>query len=523
MGFSEGEGRPFPTLDHVYLRLQDRIVFENTRWEILQGQQWAVLGPTGSGKSVLVKALLGEIPVVRGQIHYHFLEKDQNQEASESFQRLRSRVACVCPDSGKAFPGQGSGFYQLRWNSFLNTDSPLVSETIFPRQAGSTNPRRSTGEQANPAGPSSTGRDLIRLLGVEPLLNRRLSVLSDGELRRVMMAEALLRGPRLLVLENPFTGLDSSYRVKLRSIIDKVMKRQTVVILVTTRAEEIPESTTHVLRVDRNRVVAQGPKKDVLQAYSPDGTSNPGVTHHRSEEGKNRPAGPLLLELRKVHVSYNGIHILNGVTWEVRRGEHWALLGPNGAGKTTLLSLILGDNPQVYANHVALFGRRRGSGETIWDIKSRIGWVAPELHLHYPRRFTCLEVVCSGYFDSVGLFRRVTPDQRRSAESLLRELGMGDRLERPFGSISQGEQRMTLLARALVKRPPLLLLDEPCQGLDAEHRRWLIETVDVLGRQGETTILYVTHEQDELPRVLTHVLLLRKGKVARKGPIEEVL
>jgi molybdate transport system ATP-binding protein len=231
----------------------------------------------------------------------------------------------------------------------------------------------------------------------------------------------------------------------------------------------------------------------------------------------------VLLELRKVRVSYDGMPILNGITWEVRQGEHWALLGPNGAGKTTLLSLILADNPQAYANHVVLFGKRRGSGETIWDIKRRVGWVSPELHQHYPRRFSCLDVVCSGYFDSVGLFRWVTPEQRRSAETLLRDLGMAEHAESPFGSISQGEQRMTLLGRALVKRPPLLVLDEPCQGLDEGHRRRFIDTVDTLGQRGESTIVYVTHDWGELPRVITHALLLRKGKAARKGPIQKVL
>lgn len=530
MSAPKGEGKPFLTLDHVSLRLQSRIVFENTHWEILQGQQWVVLGPTGSGKSILVNAILGNVPVVRGQILYHFQDENPGEDPFEAFERRRDLVLRVSSDSATGAPGQDSGFHQLRWNSVFNTDSPLVSETILQQHPGSANPFRLNRGQADPAATTATGKEVIRLLGIEDLLEKRLSVLSDGELRRVMIAKALFRGPRLLVLENPFTGLDAAYRTRLKKIIGKVMKRDTVVILVTTRVEEIPDSATHVLRVDHSRVVAQGPRKDILKGYFSDGSPNPSVgkasgaaPHHRRERDENEIPGPMLLELRKVHVSYDGAGILNGITWEVRKGEHWALLGPNGAGKTTLLSLILADNPQAYANHVVLFGRQRGSGETIWDIKSRVGWVSPELHQHYPRRFSCLDVVCSGYFDSVGLYRRVTPDQRRSAESLLHDLGMQDRAERTFGSISQGEQRMTLLGRALVKSPPLLVLDEPCQGLDEGHRRWFIDTVDGLGRRGETTIVYVTHEWDELPTVLTHALVLRKGKVARKGPIEEVL
>jgi molybdate transport system ATP-binding protein len=526
----EGGGKPFLTLDHVSLRLQSRIVFENTHWEILRGQQWVVLGPTGSGKSILVNAILGNVPVVSGQILYHFQDEKPIEDPFEAYERRRDLVVRVSSDSAMAAPGQGPGFHQLRWNSVFNTDSPLVSETILQQHPGSANPFRLNRERADLDGSASTGKEVIRLLGIEDLLEKRLSVLSDGELRRLMIAKALVRGPRLLVLENPFTGLDAAFRTKLKKIIGKVMKRQTVVILVTTRPEEIPDSATHVLRVDHSRVVAQGPREEILKGYSGDGMSNPHVgegsdaaPHRGRERAEGESPGPVLLDLRKVHVSYDGMPILNGVTWEVRQGEHWALLGPNGAGKTTLLSLILADNPQAYANHVVLFGKQRGSGETIWEIKSRVGWVSPELHVHYPRSFSCLDVVCSGHFDSVGLYRRVTPEQRRSAESLLRRLGMADLAERTFGSISQGEQRMTLLCRALVKMPPLLVLDEPCQGLDEGHRHWFVDTVDTLGRHGETTIIYVTHELDELPRVLTHALMLRKGKVARKGPIEEVL
>ena len=229
--------------------------------------------------------------------------------------------------------------------------------------------------------------------------------------------------------------------------------------------------------------------------------------------------------MRRVNVSYGAAHILRDVDWTVREGEHWALLGPNGAGKSTLLSLILGDHPQVYANDVRLFGQRRGSGESIWEIKRRIGWVAPELHLYYPadgirpadgtspRHATGLQVVESGFYDSVGLYRTCSPEQQETARQWMEKLGIDERADAPFAKLSEGEQRLVLLARALVKRPLLLILDEPCQGLDASNRERVRQVVEEIGSSTNTSVLYVTHNADELPLIVNHVLRLDKGRV----------
>jgi molybdate transport system ATP-binding protein len=222
--------------------------------------------------------------------------------------------------------------------------------------------------------------------------------------------------------------------------------------------------------------------------------------------------------MSQVNVSYNGVRILRNVDWTVRRGEHWALLGANGAGKTTLLSLILGDHPQVYANDVRLFGQRRGSGESIWEIKQRIGWVAPELHLHYPRDVTGQQVVCSGFYDSIGLYRCSTAREKREAQAWMSHLGLSGIRDKPFARLSEGQQRLVLLARALVKTPELLILDEPCQGLDAANRARVRQTIEAVGRQLDTSVVYVTHNPDELPRIITHVLRLERGRIAARSP-----
>ena len=220
---------------------------------------------------------------------------------------------------------------------------------------------------------------------------------------------------------------------------------------------------------------------------------------------------PVLARLRNATVRYGNTVILRNINWTIRAGESWALLGPNGSGKTTLLSLILGDNPQVYTNDIVLFGRQRGSGESVWDIKRHIGWVSPELHLHFNTSATCFEVVASGFHDTVGLFQSPTARQRTAARRCLKRFQHVAYAGRPLFSVSAGLQRMVLLARALVKQPRLLILDEPCQGLDAAHRDSFVRAVDTLIRGRTVTIIYVTHRPDEIPPSITRVLRLPVG------------
>ncbi len=212
--------------------------------------------------------------------------------------------------------------------------------------------------------------------------------------------------------------------------------------------------------------------------------------------------------MRNVTVAYGPTTILKKINWTVRTGESWALLGPNGSGKTTLLSLILGDNPQAYRNEVFVFGKRRGTGESIWEIKQHIGWVSPELQIHFDDSTTCLEAVESGFRDTVGLFEPPTARQRRAAREWLSRFDLLRAAREPLFALSAGLQRMVLLARALVKRPKLLVLDEPCQGLDAAHRDLFVQTVDGLLRDGSETAIYVTHRREEIPPSIRRVLKL---------------
>jgi molybdate transport system ATP-binding protein len=211
-------------------------------------------------------------------------------------------------------------------------------------------------------------------------------------------------------------------------------------------------------------------------------------------------------------VRYGSTTILRNLNWVVNEGESWALLGPNGSGKSTLLSLIIGDHPQVYMNQVEVFGRPRGTGESIWELKRDIGWVSPELHLHFDEAATCFEVAVSGFYETIGLFEAPTARQRAAARHWLARFDLLHAARTPLYALSTGMQRMVLLARALVKKPRLLILDEPCQGLDSAHRELFVGTIDHLLRAGSVTCIYVTHREDEIPASIKRTFLLPNGQ-----------
>jgi molybdate transport system ATP-binding protein len=509
---------PFLSIEDVSLYLHEGTTSAPIRWEIQSDQHWAVIGPNGSGKSRLIKAVVGQAPVAAGVIAYHFANNGRSP---------RDCVAYVSFESQSAGLPFESPFHQARWNRGVGQRSLSVCEFLSEQRVKQINPFQVVDDQTDRDDFRAYQARIIELLGIEGLLGRSMDQVSNGERRKVLLARALLKRPRLLILDNPFVGLDAGFRDRLRQILSTLMEEELRVVVVMSGREPVPEGITHVLLMDQGKVVAQGPKEEMLCALPADEGSDPdepeafplsvvGTARH----GLTRTG--FLVQMRNVSVSYGSVQILDGVDWLVRAGENWALVGPNGAGKTTLLSLILGDNPQAYANDVSLFGKRRGSGETIWDVKKRIGWVAPELHLYYPKNVPCIEVVCSGFHDTTGPYRRCSSQQREAACGWLRRLGMQRVGDMAFGAVSEGEQRLVLIARALVKGPELLILDEPCQGLDAANRDGVLRMVEAVGDHTASSLIYVSHQRDALPGIITHMLRLEAGRVVSRGRVQDM-
>jgi molybdate transport system ATP-binding protein len=361
----------------------------------------------------------------------------------------------------------------------------------------------------------------MEILDLEPLLAKPLPALSAGEMRRLLIGRALIRNPRLLILDEPFNGLDRETARVLRALLDTLARSGVRMVLITHRANEIPDAFTHLLHLDRGRVRWSGPIAQFRPAAAPPrvpaGGGPGGPLTVPAPGGGKDTASKIVIRMRNVGVRYGDHQVLSGIDWTVREGENWALVGPNGAGKSTLLRLITGANLQGYANDIELFGRPKGSGESVWQIKQQIGYVADDLQERYQKRMSAYDVVCSGFFDSVGLYRRCTPEQRRTAREWMAATAIDHLSESRFARLSFGQQRMVLIVRAMVKSPRLLILDEPCNGLDADNRRQVLNLLDIIGA-GPAGLIYVSHRPDEIPACITHRLFLEVGKAgARKG------
>ena len=216
--------------------------------------------------------------------------------------------------------------------------------------------------------------------------------------------------------------------------------------------------------------------------------------------------------MKNVTVEYGDKKILDNINWKVMQGERWLLTGPNGAGKSTLLSLITADNPKAYANEIYLFSKRRGTGESIWDIKKKIGFLSPELHVFFNQFSTCFETVASGLFDTIGLFRQLSDEDIETIDRWMQIGNISKLANKRLHELSLGEQRVVLLTRAMVKDPPLFILDEPCQGLDDERKSELIDLINEMCVAGNKTLIYVSHYENERPASISHFLKLEKGK-----------
>jgi molybdate transport system ATP-binding protein len=493
--------RPFVSLREATFRLGDRLIFPNTTWTFARDEHWAVLGPNGSGKSLFADALRGLVPLVHGELNYDFRAPagllPEEVIGHVSFEDRRTDIH--------------GAVAQSRWNSIEEEGALRVSDVLSYERVMEINPYEVTEDDERPR--RRFGQALgkaIRLFQIQKFWDRTLLSLSNGERQRVQLARALCRPLQLLILDDPFLGLDASSRDQLHILLQRLMSTSLRILIITPRIDDLPAGITHVLRVDRCRIVAAGGWAElpggrekharVIGLISPIGRI------------KQSPTATPLIALRNVTVRYGSATILQNINWTILPGESWALLGPNGSGKTTLLSLILGDNPQVYMNDVEVFGRRRGTGESIWELKQKIGWVSPELHLHFNQSMTCFEVVASGFHQTIGVFEPLTVREQKTTRHWLKRLELLEFSHQPLFELSLGQQRMVLLARALVNKPKLLVLDEPCQGLDTAHRKLFLRTLDRLLRGQTVTAIYVTHRPDEIPRSIRRVLRLTKSK-----------
>ena len=487
--------------------------------QLFDGEQIAIVGDNAAGKTRLVEALTGVNPVQGTALRYDF-SPSLMRLAGENIKYIAFR---------DTYDGADNNYYlQKRWNrQDIDDDTPTAGELLERAFEAAENGSgrlldAATRARLHEERLAMRGR-LYSLFGLEGLLDKFIITLSSGELRKFQLTRTLLALPRVLVLDNPFIGLDASTRDSLSELLGALSRSmRLMIVLVMSRVDALPPFITHVIPVRGLDILPKVPACEFGTPAHPESGDGSVSAELRSviaglplkdlSSEPFYPSGPCpeIIRCTGVTIRYGDRTILRDFNWTVREGERWALTGENGSGKSTLLSLVCADNPQSYACDISLFGHRRGSGESIWDIKKHIGYVSPEMHRAYQKNIAAIDIVASGLFDTVGMFMHPTEAQLDTCRLWMRIFGIEDLSERPYLRLSSGEQRLCLLARAFVKDPELLILDEPMHGLDLPHCARVKDIIDTFVQRPHKTLVMVTHYESELPSCITRRLDLTR-------------
>ncbi len=485
--------------------------------EILADEQIAIVGPNAGGKSRLVDIITGRYPLLMNEVRYDFTPSPLKM-VSDNIKYISFRDSYGDNDS--------SYYYQQRWNQHdIDENTPtagqILEETFLKVDQNNYYTLNEKEKETAHIRRLTLKEKLYKMFHLETLLDKYIILLSSGELRKFQLTKTLLSDPRILIMDNPFIGLDAETRNQLSELLRTLTTETGLqVILVLSKTNDIPDFITHVIPVDDLTVGDKQPRESYLATLS--GTHLSETESERIKQLLQYPEKTdipdltdkdgCILKFNKVNIKYGNRTILKDLDWTVRKGEKWALSGENGAGKSTLLSLVCADNPQSYACDIELFGHKRGSGESIWEIKKHIGYVSPEMHRAYLKDLPAIDIIASGLNDSVGLYVHPRPEQRQTCEWWMDLFGIGHLKDRTFLKLSSGEQRLCLLARAFVKDPELLILDEPLHGLDDRNRELVRNIINEFCSKDNKTLVMVTHYKEELPPVITHHLFLKKNK-----------
>lgn len=481
----------FVHIDQLTVRYGNKTVLDEFSWSYTRGSHWVIGGKSGTGKSTLAKAIAGHHPS-QGHIQITYAEHTSLKPATlyvpnwYQFANLE---------------GDHNFYYQQRYNRHQGQDTLTVRAELAH-----------FGVKENR--PFSEVLPLLDAMGFSQQLDSQLIELSSGEHKKLQLVKAMWYRPQLLILDEPYTGLDTASRQALNTCLDALANEGLHLILISNDPQ-LPKA------VNRYAELRDG---QLTEVASPSSFSR---DYRRTKKPLpdflcTQPTveSEIVVRLRDVYVRYGEKTVLNGVSWEVKAGEKWVLQGPNGSGKSTLLSLINADHPQAYGHDITLFGNKRGTGESIWDIKEKIGMISPEMHWYFDQHATVWHTVASGFYDSIGWFIDVTSQEKRQIEELLAFFDLSDVKNDLLHTLPLGKQRLALLARTIIKNPPLLVLDEPCQGLDKQQTQYFNDVVDELCQHGKT-LIYVGHYESQLPHGIEKRILLEHGHVIKTEHLHE--
>jgi molybdate transport system ATP-binding protein len=478
---------PLVALDHVNVELGGARILHDITWSLDPGRHWAVLGANGAGKSTFLRLLRGEIwpaPVNGGTRRYCL-----DGAPTESPIGVRMHIALVSAEQQTRYMRTD---WQLKvWQvAFTGLfDGDLIYHHPQPEQLAQV-------------------RATLTALGIDDLWDADFHKLSQGQLRRVLIARALVRKPRVLICDEIGVGLDRASRLSLLETVERAAHDGAQILMTSHRREELLGIISDAMTLDGGRIVEIMPGSHAVATRAPSPVAPPPAPPPAPSADSADSADDFVLDLHNVSVALDegATVVLRDVTWRMNRSEHWMLLGDNGAGKTSLLRLIMGDLWPAAGGRIDRFGQRDFTD--VWQIKRRIGYVSQDLQARYHHDLTARQVVGTGFSASVGWLSRLSAEEEARVDEVLAELGLRALADRSLQRMSYGQARKVLVARALVHRPQLLILDEVFDGLDARFRAELAALFERLS--ATTSIILVSHHDEDALPCITHRLRIAK-------------
>jgi molybdate transport system ATP-binding protein len=468
------------SLEKARLERNGNLLIDDFDWMVKRGECWWVCGENGSGKTTLFEALAGK---------QHFSGGVLSLETGP--ENFRSSIALVGRDfSFFGYFNKSASFYQQRFFSTGREETPLVSDFI----------ERETGI------PKDQIHSAALEFGFEELLQKRILSLSTGEGRRIILLMLWLTEKYLICLDDPYAGLDADGKLLVNKALRKLLEKN-VTILISGSNSNYPDVAGNVLQI-RNRRIAYSGIAQHFEDCPQLQLKNFSIKNYIT--GGYNYSFSVAAEMKNITIRYDKEIVQEDFSWRIARGDKWMLTGPNGSGKSTLMSLIYGDNPMAYAYEIVVFDRVRGSGETIWEIKQPMGYFSSELQQFFPRSMTVYEAVLTGFSNHQVIRKDLTEGHYRQADELIEAAGLTELKNTPLYRLSLSKCRIALVCRALVKHPPVVILDEPCQGLDRASTETINNLVDIVCGDEMKTLIYVTHQSEYVPSVISRHLNLKK-------------
>ena len=476
--------KPILEIQNLSFQFGSNVVLKNLNFKINKNENWQIGGPSGTGKTTLAKIISGEIKNFEGNIKINF---DENSELKQKVVYISNWYQFTNLEGDRNF------YYQQRYNKFAKNDTLTVFAELnhFAQK-----------EQLD----FKNVEKYLEIFDFQNFKEQQLIELSSGEHKKLQLVKAFWLKPQILIIDQPYTGLDVKSRKNLNQIFEN-LTQEGITLLLINNDDEVPSCINRFAEIKNGSFLELTHHSEITKGEERTPKELPYFLQKPPKTNAKE-----MVKLENVNVSYGEKKVLKNINWQLNEGERWLLQGPNGSGKSTLLSLLNGDHPQAYANQIYLFGKKRGSGESIWDIKEKIGIISPELHWYYDLNANVAQTIASGFFDSMSLYQKLSFEQQQKLEQILHFFDLKDDKNKKLNTLSLGKQRLALLARTIVKNPELLVLDEPCQGLDVQQTKYFNRVVDDLCKRGQT-LIYVGHFESQLPKCISHKLILENGEI----------